>query len=148
VVQFLGLQYATLEDAFARPVLKSYDKNVITQAFQLGPQVIANPDGPRKEQDLIQHTLDIDTSGLTASDTSGLNLNVTIPFKEGKEGKEAISQEQKLPVFVFIHGGGFGLGSATWPQYDFARIVKLSKESKKVPDSLAPHLAMLPSYMC
>jgi len=29
---------------------------------------------------------------------------------------------------VFVHGGGYALGSNAWPQYDQARIVKLAAE--------------------
>ncbi|KAI9926750.1 hypothetical protein MW887_003844 [Aspergillus wentii] len=34
----------------------------------------------------------------------------------------------KLPVFVFLHGGGFVIGSNAWPQYNLARMVKLSTD--------------------
>ena len=36
-----------------------------------------------------------------------------------------------LPVFVFIHGGGFGIGSHAWPQSNLARTVKLSAASDR-----------------
>ncbi|KAK4545632.1 hypothetical protein LTR36_002585 [Oleoguttula mirabilis] len=119
VEQFLGLQYATLADRFAAPVLKEYTADESVDATKLGPQVVNIPDGPQMEQSLIQHTLPDDTSHLTASDTEGLNLNITVPA--------GTSEDAKLPVFVFIHGGGFMVGSATWPQYDFAKLVSLSK---------------------
>ncbi|KAK5127009.1 hypothetical protein LTR85_008368 [Meristemomyces frigidus] len=120
VKQYLGLQYATLADRFAPAALKEYTANDSLDATQVGPQVIDAPNGPQMEQSLIQHTLPDDTSHLTASDTEGLNLNITV--------SEGTSEDAQLPVFVFIHGGGFMLGSATWPQYDFAKFVRLSKE--------------------
>ncbi|KEF60618.1 uncharacterized protein A1O9_02179 [Exophiala aquamarina CBS 119918] len=49
------------------------------------------------------------------SDLDGLHLNITVP--SGAKG---------LPVLVFIHGGGFTVGSNAWPQYDQSRLVKLS----------------------
>ena len=52
------------------------------------------------------------------SETEGLCLNITTP--------DSISAENKLPVFAFIHGGGFNVGSAMYPQYDLARFVSLS----------------------
>jgi carboxylesterase type B len=33
-----------------------------------------------------------------------------------------------MPVFVFIHGGGFSIGANSWPQYDPVRLVELSIE--------------------
>ena len=68
------------------------------------------------EQGLIQHTLPHDDFAI--SDTEGLNLNLSMP----------LGSHKNLPVFVFIHGGGFRLGSNAWPQYDLARIVKLSTQ--------------------
>jgi len=53
------------------------------------------------------------------SDIDCLHLNITAP-----EG--AATKYSGLPVFAFIHGGGFAIGSNAWPQYDQARIVKLS----------------------
>jgi len=121
VTQYLGLQYATLKDRLAPSVLIFYnDDHGTIDATKVGPQIIDIPNGPQAEQGLIQHTLPDDTSGLTASDTEGLNLNITVP--------EGISHDAKLPVLVFIHGGGFMVGSATWPQYDFAKFVRLSAE--------------------
>lgn len=47
----------------------------------------------------------------------GLNLNVVIP-----DGKLT-----GLPVVVFLHGGGFAIGSNSWPQYEMVKLVQLSK---------------------
>jgi carboxylesterase type B len=52
------------------------------------------------------------------SELDGLNLNITVPA--GTAGS------RKLPVFVFIHGGGFWIGGNSWPQYDMAKFVQLS----------------------
>ena len=61
------------------------------------------------------------------SELDGLNLNVTLPLIDGK----ILSPGENLPVLMFVHGGGFALGSNAWPQYDQARIVKLSAEMGK-----------------
>jgi carboxylesterase type B len=56
-----------------------------------------------------------------------LNLNITVPtIKDG-----AIDSDAKLPVFVFIHGGGFAVGSSWYPHYDPTPIVRMSVERKK-----------------
>ena len=48
----------------------------------------------------IQQTLP--KPDLQQSDTDCLNLNVTVPEHSG---------DKQLPVLVFIHGGGFMIGS-------------------------------------
>ena len=58
------------------------------------------------------------------SDLEGLNLNITVPTN--KDG--AIDPNAKLPVFVFIHGGGFAVGSSWYPHYNATPLVKLSIE--------------------
>jgi carboxylesterase type B len=47
-------------------------------------------------------------------------LNITVPTN--------IPQGEKLPVLVFLHGGGFSIGGNSWPQYDMGRLVQLSAE--------------------
>jgi carboxylesterase type B len=53
------------------------------------------------------------------SGTECLNLNITVPNFEAS----------KLPVMVFIHGGGFIMGGNHWPQYDPSRLVKMAAEA-------------------
>jgi len=57
-----------------------------------------------------------------------LHVNVTVP-------KSALDTETSsgkgLPVFVWIHGGGLGIGSNSWPQYDLQRFVDRSVELGK-----------------
>jgi carboxylesterase type B len=67
------------------------------------------------ELSIIQQTLP--KPNITLSDTDCLNLNVTVPHS---------SHQKALPVFMFIHGGGFAIGSNSWPHLDQARIVRFS----------------------
>jgi carboxylesterase type B len=54
------------------------------------------------------------------SDIDGLNLNVCVP------ANIETSNDGGLPVFVFIHGGGFHGGSSSFRSHDLARLVRLS----------------------
>jgi carboxylesterase type B len=54
------------------------------------------------------------------SGTECLNLNITVPKVELGGGK--------VPVMVFIHGGGLIMGANYWPQYDPSLLVKMSGE--------------------
>jgi len=80
---------------------------------------ISPPNACEHEFGLIQKSLPV--TKFSQSDTECLNLNITAPA-------DALHAPSALPVFVFIHGGGFSIGSNAWPQYDQARIVTLSKE--------------------
>jgi carboxylesterase type B len=72
------------------------------------------------EQRLIQHELPI--GDFSQSDIDCLTLNISVPTE-----KHAID----LPVFVYIHGGAFFLGSSSFPQNDLYRLVQLSVDCGK-----------------
>ncbi|KAJ5520859.1 hypothetical protein N7463_001312 [Penicillium fimorum] len=119
VVQFLGVQYATLEDRFARGVLKEYypKEGDTLDATQLGPISLSPLDGCELEHKLIQK--DLPHPAYTQSDTECLTLNIATPV---------VKHPQELPVLVLIHGGGYVTGSSSYPHYDLSRITKQSVE--------------------
>ncbi|GIC87941.1 putative carboxylesterase [Aspergillus udagawae] len=118
VSQFLGIQYATLKDRFADAELIEQREGSILDASKDGPTALSPSFGCDFELGHIQHILP--KKELPQSDLNCLNLNITVPA-----GTTEIS---KLPVFLFIHGGGLVLGANSWPQFDYARFVKLSVE--------------------
>ncbi|KAH1659251.1 hypothetical protein KXW87_002929 [Aspergillus fumigatus] len=118
VSQFLGIQYATLKDRFADAELIEQREGGILDASKDGPTALSPLFGCDFELGHIQHILP--KKELPQSDLKCLNLNITVPA-----GTTAAS---KLPVFLFIHGGGLVLGANSWPQFDYARFVRLSVE--------------------
>ncbi|KAF4458724.1 carboxylesterase, partial [Fusarium albosuccineum] len=83
------------------------------------PQAISDPGAIDQEMQAIQKTLPKpEFPGLSGTDC--LTLNISIP--------ETADHKAALPVLVYIHGGGFAVGSNWWPQYDMKRIVQLSTE--------------------
>lgn len=60
------------------------------------------------------------------SDVDCLNLNITVP--KLAYGLGSLSK-QKLPVFIWTHGGGFVVGANSWPQYDHAKLVKIAAKN-------------------
>ncbi|KXT04269.1 hypothetical protein AC578_7890 [Pseudocercospora eumusae] len=110
VGQFHGIQFATLKDRFAPAELVT-------------PQALCHAPGPDFEQEvLLQHTLEYDRSTQSTHDLDCLNLNLTTPLSDNQD----VSYDVKLPVFCFVHGGGFHSGSGSFPQYDMSKLVKLS----------------------
>lgn len=122
VVQYLGLKYATLKNRFAEPEVVTAATGPSSQgpidATTLGPSAVSNPQGIDFEFAFIQQTLP--HPPLPQSDIDCLNLNITVPANTAPDAK--------LPVFVFVHGGGFIIGSNAWPQADQAKLVALSAE--------------------
>jgi carboxylesterase type B len=119
VLQFLGVQYATLRDRFSRgELLETYPQATILDASQHGPIAPLPDRALRAEQKIIQKALP--DPGLTQSDTECLRLNIAVPSKSVEAGG--------LPVVLFLHGGGFFTSSSSWPHYDLAAFTALSGE--------------------
>jgi carboxylesterase type B len=85
----------------------------------LSPSAISSTESCSFEFQLIQKSLPV--TEFPQSETECLNLNITAP-------EEALNGAPGIPVFVFIHGGGFATGSNAWPQYDQRRLVQLSRD--------------------
>ncbi|OBS19979.1 hypothetical protein FPOA_11702 [Fusarium poae] len=123
IVQFLGIQYATLTHRFDVPELRM-DYNGTVDATSRGPPVVRPPITCDVEFGLIQKALD-KPHYLPMSDLDGLNLDITIP-------QEALTNHNaNLPVLVFIHGGAFIIGDSGAPHQDMAAIVAYSRSIGK-----------------
>ncbi|KAF2462453.1 para-nitrobenzyl esterase [Lineolata rhizophorae] len=126
VRQFRGLKYASLKDRFARGELaRSLPAGAdgVVDATKYGPTALQPAWGLPGEYELIQQAIPEQLqSPLPASDLDGLNLSVTIP------AAAPLSPSSSYPVFVWVHGGGYSVGSGAWLHYDMARLVALSVE--------------------
>ncbi|KAL2839402.1 Alpha/Beta hydrolase protein [Aspergillus pseudoustus] len=114
--QFLGLQYATIAAKWDPPILAEGAADIPLDGTKIGPTAPSPPNAIQMEFAHIQKGLPVPS--LEQSETECLNLNITTPA--------GTTPESKLPVIVFLHGGGFAIGCNAWPQYDFKRIVALS----------------------
>ncbi|KAF9889576.1 hypothetical protein FE257_007084 [Aspergillus nanangensis] len=118
VTHFLGVQYATLKDRLADAELVETRRGEVLDATKDGPTAVSPLFGCDLELSAIQHPLP--KKDLPQSDVDCLNVNITVP--------QGTSLSSKLPVFLFIHGGGLVLGANSWPQFDYTRFVQLSIE--------------------
>ncbi|KAL2809418.1 Alpha/Beta hydrolase protein [Aspergillus granulosus] len=118
VTQYLGIKYATLKDRLADAVLFEGHGDGVLDATKDGPTAVSLPIGCDLELTHVQKTLP--KKDLPQSDLDCLNLNIAVPAN--------VTSASRLPVFLFIHGGGLVIGSNSWPQFDYTRLVKLSKE--------------------
>ncbi|KAH7379270.1 carboxylesterase-like protein [Phaeosphaeria sp. MPI-PUGE-AT-0046c] len=126
VAQFLGLKYANVKDRLAPAVLSNDLGPAPIDATNYGPPPVSPLGAVNNEFGFIQHTLSLPDVP-HHSDLEGLNLNITVPV--GKNG--SIDPNARLPVYVFVHGGGFAVGSSWYPHYNPAPIVRLSAELGK-----------------
>ncbi|QGA13143.1 hypothetical protein EYB26_000790 [Talaromyces marneffei] len=118
-VQFLGLKYGNIASSLSPPTIRDGNNSDILDATQFGPSAPSPQNGIENEFSHIQHPLPYSPNKQSA--TECLNLNITVP--------KHFSSSGKLPVVVFIHGGGYSIGSNSWPQYDFRRLVDLSVQN-------------------
>ncbi|KAH7124141.1 carboxylesterase-like protein [Dendryphion nanum] len=125
-IQFLGLQYGSVKDRFAPAQLVTSYKSDTTDATSFGPPPVSPVGAIQREFGFLQKSLPVPDVP-THSDTEGLNLNVTIPLA----ANGSIDSKSKLPIYVFIHGGGFAVGSNWYPHYNASPLVKLSAEIGK-----------------
>ncbi|KAJ5520425.1 hypothetical protein N7463_000878 [Penicillium fimorum] len=118
VSRYLGIKYANLKNRLADAKLIEERHGYVMKATQDGPTAVSPSFGCDIELSAIQHPLL--KKELLQSDIDCLNLNITVP-----SGTTSLS---KLPVFLFVHGGGLVIGANSWPQFDFTRFVNLSEE--------------------
>ncbi|KAL5001343.1 Alpha/Beta hydrolase protein [Aspergillus recurvatus] len=120
VTQYLGLKYATLKDRLADAVPIDSREGDVLDATRDGPTAVSLPIGCDLELMHVQHILP--KKDLSQSDLDCLNLNIAVPADA--------TSSSRLPVFLFIHGGGLVIGANSWPQFDYSRFVQLSVEKK------------------
>ncbi|KAL9115665.1 MAG: hypothetical protein Q9227_000033 [Pyrenula ochraceoflavens] len=117
VEQFRGLKYASLKNRFATAELHEGPLTTTTyDATRHGPCAPSLPMGINMEFSFIQQALS--AKQFEFSDLECLNLVVTVPKGE----------RSNLPVLVWIHGGGFMIGSSAWPQWDLGKVVELGMD--------------------
>ncbi|KAF2750997.1 carboxylesteras-like protein [Sporormia fimetaria CBS 119925] len=112
-VQFRGLKYGSLRNRFASAELFTDFGAGPTDATRYGIAAQCHRARVRLHPEVPAH-----------SDLDGLNLNITVP-------SEVLNGAKDLPLYVFIHGGGFAVGPSWYPHYNTTPLVKFSSEIGK-----------------
>ncbi|KAI4627616.1 uncharacterized protein J4E87_004180 [Alternaria ethzedia] len=120
VRKFLGIKYAEVKNWLATPELITSYGNQIVDATRYGPRAPA-PDLCTFEQSILIQCIIGAAPETTMSHSECLNLNITVPSLPTETNSA-------LPVMVFIHGGGLIMGANSWPQWEPARLVKMSAD--------------------
>ncbi|KAF8860196.1 alpha/beta-hydrolase [Acephala macrosclerotiorum] len=121
-IQYRGIKYADIPGRWQDPVLISQPVSFTgseLDATKFGPSSPQHPGGFAFDVSLVGN-LTLTQESTEQSEFECLNLDVTVPA-----GKRAVD---KLPVFVWIHGGGLGYGNSSWHQYDLVNFVGTSAE--------------------
>ncbi|KAH7390379.1 Alpha/Beta hydrolase protein [Cadophora sp. MPI-SDFR-AT-0126] len=126
-VQYRGIKYAQIPGRWQDPVLLSGLADVSEDekefdASRHGPSCPQHPGGHAFDLSLVGNVT-LENENTAMNEFECLNLIVTVP--------KGVNAEDKLPVFVWVHGGGFSIGSSCWPQYDLDKFVKTSVEVGK-----------------
>ncbi|KUJ09450.1 alpha/beta-hydrolase [Mollisia scopiformis] len=124
-IQYRGIKYADIPGRWKEPVMLSQRLNPQGSEYdatKYGPSCPQHPGGFAFDLSLVGNvTLALESN--EQSEFECLNLVVTVPAGT-KKG-------DKLPVFVWVHGGGLFYGANSWPQYDTAPFVRTSVNAGK-----------------
>ncbi|XPS93390.1 hypothetical protein M3J09_002747 [Ascochyta lentis] len=129
-IQYRNLKYATIPARFKDSVLNDTlhtGSDGVFDATRFGPSCPQKRGGQKLDLALLGSTRIAlsyeDGQGKTEmmNELDCLHLSITIPKSASEAG-----HAKALPVFVWVHGGGFGIGSNSWPQYDLRRFVERS----------------------
>ncbi|KAI1843768.1 hypothetical protein JX265_001062 [Neoarthrinium moseri] len=118
VVCFRGIPYATIKNRLAEPqLMNQYSDSVI--ATSNGPTSLLPPGAFQLEMLLMQQSQS--DPQRPVSDLNALHLNIYVPKINGQ-----LPVPGSLPIFAWIHGGGFVSGANSWPHYDMQNLIQLS----------------------
>ena len=103
ISNFLGVPYATTRGRFRQAALiDPHQRNGFVDATKYGPRCPQPVGGSRSLTNYLYTGLETPTSPPESEDAC-LVLNIYTP-------PEVLASDEKLPIIVFIHGGGWAVG--------------------------------------
>jgi carboxylesterase type B len=104
VANFLGINYAKISERFRNAILFSLDSpnGTVVDAVAYGSRCPQPRNAGRERRQHLYEEVE-SASSTPISEFDCLNLNIFAP-------PDAIGSPEKLPVVVWIHGGGFIFG--------------------------------------
>jgi len=122
IIQYRGIKYGSIPARWQDALIHPLDTSASYTEF--GPIAPQLPGSINIELNLLQvppSKVPFPTSLPANDEFDCLNLNIMAPTNAAS----------KLPVLVWIHGGGFFIGSGSWPQRDATKLVRRSIDMGK-----------------
>ncbi|KAH7139897.1 para-nitrobenzyl esterase [Dactylonectria estremocensis] len=122
--EFRGIPYGTVNERWTHSLLRTRLPDDVFDATKNGPKC-PQPSGPnnsRTFQSYLPFPDDIE------SEFDCLNLFTIRPSDDALRRRGFDPATSRLPVLVYIHGGGLAFGAATDPMWDPSRFVMRSLE--------------------
>ncbi|KAH8733103.1 Carboxylesterase [Phaeosphaeriaceae sp. PMI808] len=135
-VQFRNLKYASIpsryKDSTPLDTLQPNKDTGIFNATTFGPSCPQKRGAQAFDLTLLGNVMLPHEQGQGETEKMNefecLHVNITVPKSVINAGRR---KGQKLPVLIWIHGGGLRIGSNSWPQYDLQKWVDRSVEIGK-----------------
>ncbi|KAH0334969.1 alpha/beta-hydrolase, partial [Aureobasidium melanogenum] len=119
VDEFRGIPYADIADRWIHSTLRQELPSDNFDASKNGPRC-PQQQGPNNSDTFHSY---LALPEVTEDEFKCLNLFIVRPNEESLNRLDLCKDLDKLPVYVYIHGGGYGLGAATDPMWDPTRLV-------------------------
>ncbi|KAH0359447.1 alpha/beta-hydrolase, partial [Aureobasidium melanogenum] len=120
--EFRGIPYADIADRWIHSTLRQKLPSDNFDASKNGPRC-PQPQAPNNSDTFHSYLAFPD---VTEDEFTCLNLFIIRPNQESLSRLGLWKDFDKLPVYVYIHGGGYGFGAATDPMWDPTRQVHSS----------------------
>ncbi|RDL41766.1 uncharacterized protein BP5553_01745 [Venustampulla echinocandica] len=117
-VQYRNIKYADIPDRWQKPRIARSKLSPVEYDGTVHGPICPQPAGGWDYDMKLYGDVKLPYEPSYSSEYECLNAVVTTP--------STASRTSALPVMIWVHGGGFAIGSSSWPQYDLQKFVSRS----------------------